>query len=440
MPERLFTLPRGMRDTPPEEMARRLWVAEKIRSVINRYGFRLVEPSPMEHLETLEAKSGPMIRDEIYHFKDKAGRDLGLRFDLTVGMTRMVAGRTDLPEPVKLASIAGMWRYDEPQFARYRYFHQWDLEIYGSSEPAADAEIIAASMDILDEVGLRGYEVLISSRRLVDGYLEAQGLEDQALREQAIRLVDKARKIPREELASGLEALKLGEAATENLLSFIGLAGPPSKTLEKLASLGDLGPGFSRGLENLRAIIEVLDLTKRLGRCRLDMSVVRGLDYYDGMVFEAYDTGGEEIGAILGGGRYDRLGGLYGRADLACTGVAGGIERLFISLERAGLLPELEPPVKLFVAAAGEEARPAAIKLVQEARRVGLPCDMDLRARPLKRQLEYADALKIPYAAIIGPREAEKGALNLRDMKTRREKTISLAEFRKWLAEQAGKP
>ena len=124
MSETQFTLPRGLKDIEPDEMARRIWLTDKIREVLWSYGFQLLEPSPIENLETLEAKSGPGIREEIYWFKDKANRNLGLRFDLTVGMTRMVANRFDLPEPIKIASIGGVWRYDEPQFARYRHFVQ----------------------------------------------------------------------------------------------------------------------------------------------------------------------------------------------------------------------------------------------------------------------------------------------------------------------------
>ena len=142
MPRKSFTLPRGMRDFDHGEMIKRRWIDNIISDVAETYGFQRVDPSPIELLETLVAKSGPDIKKEIYYFKDKAQRDLGLRFDLTVGMTRMVASRQDLPEPTKLYAISGMWRYDEPQFARYRYFHQWDMEIYGSESLLADAETI----------------------------------------------------------------------------------------------------------------------------------------------------------------------------------------------------------------------------------------------------------------------------------------------------------
>ncbi len=179
-----------MKDIEPDEMARRVWLTDKIRQVLWSYSFQLLEPSPVENLETLEAKSGPGVREEIYWFKDKAGRNLGLRFDLTVGMTRMVANRFDLPEPIKIGSIGGVWRYDEPQFARYRYHTQWDAEIYGVAEPSADAEIIAVGSDILDSVGLTDHEVRISNRKLVEGFLQSIDVRSQEQLERMLRIVD----------------------------------------------------------------------------------------------------------------------------------------------------------------------------------------------------------------------------------------------------------
>src|SRR5881628_2800587 len=190
-----YSIPRGMRDIEPDEMAKRVSLTDRIRSVLWSHGFQLAEPSPLENLETLEAKSGPEIRDQVYWFKDKAGRNLGLRFDLTVGMTRMVANRFDLPEPIKVASIAGMWRYDEPQFARYRFFTQWDAEVYGVAEPSADAEVIATGSDILGTVGLEEHEVRISNRKLVEGFLRNLGPMSQPELEHLIRVIDKLGKI-----------------------------------------------------------------------------------------------------------------------------------------------------------------------------------------------------------------------------------------------------
>lgn len=436
---RKFPLPRGMHDIYPEEMAERLWLYGKILDVMRRYGFRLVEPTPIETLETLEAKSGPAIKEEIYHFKDKAGRSLGLRFDLTVGMTRMVASRSDLPEPFKICAISGMWRYDEPQFARYRYFHQWDAEIYGSEHPLADAEIIALSMDVLDEVGLKEYEILINSRPLVEGYIESLGIKDRNVREEILRLIDKIKKTPHTELVEKLRPLAMSQRNLDLIMDFISLKGTANKVLKELSSLESKSESYIKGLETLNSLVDYLSWYGKLSKCILDMSVVRGIDYYDGIVFEAYDKGGEEVGAILGGGRYDTLGKIYSKRGLPATGVAGGIERMLISLRKAKLIPaETSQNPKIFVAAVNDEVRDKAVMLASKIRKEEISCEIDLKNRSLRKQLEFAEGIGVLYTVIVGPRELAKGRVRIRDMKKRMEDEISLPSLIKYLKGKIG--
>jgi len=190
-----FQLPRGMRDLEPDDFE----ILERIRStfleVSRLFGFKLMEPSPIELLSTLEAKSGPSISDEIYYFKDKAGRELGLRFDLTVGLTRYVTSRRDLQLPVKLCSFSSMWRYDEPQYGRYRWFYQWDAEIFGSKTVEADAEIIELTNLIFDRLGLKNCFVEIGDRKVVEEYVRREvNTSDEKLILEALRALDKLKK------------------------------------------------------------------------------------------------------------------------------------------------------------------------------------------------------------------------------------------------------
>ena len=170
-----FQTPRGMRDIGPVDFARLDYVCQKIKDILLNYGFQFVAPTALEGFETLAAKSGQEIEKELYVFKDKSGRKIGLRFDLTVGLARMVAN-SNYPRPTRLACISNMWRYDRPQFARYREFWQWDIEIFGCSGAEADAEIIAVICDILDAFGL-DYEIRISNRKLVEGLLLGFGVK-----------------------------------------------------------------------------------------------------------------------------------------------------------------------------------------------------------------------------------------------------------------------
>jgi histidyl-tRNA synthetase len=429
MSDKQFTLPRGIRDIEPDEMAKRNWVYERIREMFRRYAFQEMEPATLEELRTLEAKSGPAIKDEIYWFNDKAGRSIGLRFDLTVGMARMVAGRSDLPEPIKLACIGGNWRYDEPQFGRYRYFTQWDAEIFGSDDPTADAEVVALSMDILSNVGLSEFEVRISNRKVIQGFVESLGLKSQEKIEAVFRTVDKSRKISAEAVKTELLSAGLESNVTDSLVEFISIQDKPASVLEKISEVQTRSEEAKLGYRQLALLADALQGLGKLDRCLFDMSVVRGIGYYDGIVFEAFDKGGEDVGAVLGGGRYDRLCGVYGKRSIPATGVAGGIERLLISLEKAGVLPKHKEVGTVFVAAVNDEVRQHALSIAAKLRNARIPSDVDVKRKSLAKQLEYANSLGIPYALIVGPQELKSGQFNLRDMKKRTEETLTLDEI-----------
>lgn len=425
MPAKEFALPRGMRDTDSDEMNRRLWLYDKIRDVVRRYGFQMVEPTTIETLETLEAKSGPAIRNQIYWFKDKARRSIGLRFDFTVGLARMVASRYDLPEPIKFATIGGNWRYEEPQYGRYRYFTQWDIEIFGSDSPLADAEVICVGADILDNVGLKEFVIRVSNRKLTEAYLRGLGIRSGEKLEQSLRIIDKIRKESRQQLEKEFKALKIKDKTIDDVFSFISLNGPPESVLGKLDSFNLQEKSSETGLEELKILADALAALGRIGSCVYDLSVVRGIGYYDGIVFEAFDKGEEDLGSIFGGGRYDKLCSIYGKRDIPATGVAGGIERLMISLERAGLFPKARLGAKVFIATVQENVKLEAVKLAQKLRDNGIATEIDLKGRPLGKQLEYANATKIPYLLVLGPQELQSRMIRIKEMATRNEIQVS---------------
>ncbi len=204
---------------------------------------------PVENLETLEAKSGPGVREEIYWFKDKADRNLGLRFDLTVGMTRMVANRFDLPEPIKSGSIGGVWRYDEPQFARYRYHTQWDAEIYGVPESSADAEIIGLGSDILDNVGLKEHEVRVSNRKLAEGFLQSIDIRSQEQLEKMLRIIDGMGKKGPEQVEGELGRAGLSKDKVKRVIGFADMGGKPDEVLRDLEKKLPKNDMISKGLQ-----------------------------------------------------------------------------------------------------------------------------------------------------------------------------------------------
>src|SRR3989442_5478385 len=414
-----------MRDIEPGEMARRIWLADKIRQVLWNHGFQLLEPSPLENLETLEAKSGPEIRNQVYWFKDKSGRDLGLRFDLTVGMTRMVANRLDLPAPIKIACIGGNWRYEEPQFGRYRYFTQWDAEIYGVAEQTADAEIIATGSDILDAVGLKEHEIRISNRKLLEGFLRSIGVQSLSELEQFFRVVDKLGKIGPGKAETELASAGLSNDQVKGILGFAGMGGDPNEVMGDLEKRLPKGEMITKGFQELSGTIEAVESLGKLSKCKVDLGIVRGIGYYDGTVYEGFDRDSDDLGSIFGGGRFDKLCKIYGKRDMPATGVAGGIERLMLSLDRKKLFPDLSQRPEAFVISVNETVRKDSVKVVQKLREENVRTEYDLKQRSLQKQLEYANALGAPVAVIVGPRELKEGKVRLRDMKTGKEKDVA---------------
>ena len=228
-----FELPRGMRDLEPEDYKVIELTKQKFFEASELFGFKFMEPSPIEMLSTLEAKSGPSIGNEIYSFKDKGGRDVALRFDLTIGLTRYVVARRDLRLPVKLSSFGGMWRYDEPQMGRYRWFHQWDIEIYDSFNVESDAEIIEFTKTYLEMIGLKDTIIDVCDRELLEDFIRTKlGVQDHDTLMEMLRAVDKVPKkgdkaVISEYTAKGFDAQKL-----EKLIDLSTIKGSADEVLQ----------------------------------------------------------------------------------------------------------------------------------------------------------------------------------------------------------------
>ncbi len=425
----LSALPRGMKDIDQREMAIRLWVNEKIRNSLRKHGFQIVEPSAVEHLETLEVQAGHDIKNEIYWFKDKSDRSIGLRFDLTVGITRMVASNENMPEPIKVACISNMWRYDEPQFARYRCFYQWDVEIYGSKGAEADAEIISVGIDILESLGFKEFEVRISNRKLIEGFLQSSGVHDQVQMENIFRIIDKKRKISDEQFVKELKKYRVDDKQVQRIVNFINNVGKPASLLKQIKESLPHNEKVKEGLDELIKLVYLLQIRNKVKHCVLDMSIVRGIGYYTGNVVECFDKGNEEIGAIWAGGRYDNLSKLYGRGRPA-VGIAGGVERMILSLERSKLLPEgLAQTPMIFVASVNEEVKEGAFEIVDALRNENISTEFDLKDRSLGKQLEYANRMGIPYVLIVGQKELKAKKFTLKLMKENKEEHVTIDQL-----------
>jgi histidyl-tRNA synthetase len=412
-----------MRDLEQEELYNINYIEEKFLETATLFNFKIMEPSPIEMLSTLETKSGTNISNEIYRFSDKGDRKVALRFDLTIGLTRFVAARRDLKMPAKLATFAGVWRYDEPQAGRYRYFHQWDIEIYGSFSHESDAEVIEFVSVFLKKLGLK-VSIEINDRQLMEEFVRHQlGIEDEYKIFEMFRAIDK---VPKKGTHAVLEEYK-DKIEYSTLQRLIDLS-TRNGTIAKVESQGDL-----KELTNFTSLAKLMDSLKARGvnNARVNLGIVRGLDYYSGLVFEAFDSS-LEMGALVGGGRYDRLTDAFGRRDIGAVGAAGGVERIAIALQKHGILKS-EPKPLVYVAYISDDMGERALEIVSDLRNSGVIADYDLQGRTLRKQLDDASTKGALITVIVAPDEIKYGQVTVRLMKDGSESRRSINDLAKSL-------
>ena len=412
-------LPRGMKDFDSNEMTKIEFVRQKFLETAEIFGFKLMEPSPIELLSVLEAKSGPSIKDEIYQFKDKGDREVALRFDFTVGLTRYVASQKTLKLPARFSSFGGVWRYDEPQKGRYRFFHQWNIETFGNLNLDYDAEIIEFTSRFFDNLTLQNIVIDINHRKLVESYI-IQVLESNETSSLAdmFRAVDKIQKKSKNEILQEYKQKGYSSEKLEKILEFSSIKGTPLEIQQNFDT---------SGLDGWDELCTLYDSLKNIGidNIRINFGIVRGLDYYSGIVFEAYDST-SDLGALVGGGRYDSLPNAFGRNDLGATGVAGGIERIILRLDAQGIscTTSNETMSVLYV---NDELKPRAIECASRLRKLGISTSVDLTGKSLKKQMEISTNSK--FCVIFAPKEFSEEQIVLRNMTDRTEKKISIKEL-----------
>lgn len=395
-----------MKDFESSEQAKIEFVREKFLETCKSFGFRFMSPSPIELVSVIEAKSGPAIRDEIYFFKDKGDREVALRFDFTVGLTRYVVSQKSLKLPAKIASFGGVWRYDEPQKGRYRYFHQWDIEVYGKPSLESDAEIIEFTNKFFSKLNLKNIVINISHRKLVEAVVKKIFESDEPrVVGDIFRAIDKTQKKRKDEILAEYDQKGYPKEKLERILEFSKIKGSP-EDVEKAFDVSGLDAW--KELKDLFASLK----NRQVDNVTVNFGIVRGLDYYSGVVFEAFD-GASDIGALVGGGRYDNLPKAFGRDDLGATGVAGGAERIILSLENQGLqMPDPAPTVSvLFV---NDEMLAPAVGITSRLRQMGIATEMDIVGRPFKKQIEAASSSK--FAVIVAPKEYSSNNVIVKNM------------------------
>ena len=434
--------PKGMCDILPEDAILRREVLELVEKIYRKYGFVPIETPALEYLATLRAKAGEEIDKQIFKFDDN---ELGLRFDLTVPLAR-VAANNAFAKPFKRYAIAPVWRKEEPQKGRFREFWQADIDIIGTKGMRAEAELLAAARESLLALGFKELRILINNRKILDALAAKLGIENK--KEAIFRLLDKIDKV-------GEDAVKkeMGEViGSEKTKKLFEIFDP-----EERSSLGDRD--FNRSLEicsteqtdrdrrsrdtkgDNKKKLEITRVLSEEGAIELEeivagcdfevevnLALVRGLGYYTGPVFEIKAS--DSIGSIAGGGRYDNLLGIYGQADYA-VGISLGIERIINLIKEKKQKEDQTNKTysKVFVACVKPELFEDSTKIASKLRKNNIACEVDLNERNLRKQLEYVNALAIPYLIVVGEREIKEGKFTLRDMKTGKEEKLSIDEI-----------
>jgi len=414
--------PRGTRDFGPAEMAKRRKVEQGMRDACARFGFGEVLTPTFEHSELFTARSGQSVIDEMYVFRDKGDREMALRPEITASVIRFYVNElSTLPKPLKLFYVGNCFRYENPQSGRYREFFQLGAELIGAENPETDAEVIALAISCLRAAGLENFVVRVGHIGILKSLVQSE-IKDQAVASEVLRMIDK----------EDFDAL--GDMFDAKAL--------PRKLFDKIASMAEMKGGIevldnadnSEAKEHIKEIFLVLKLYG-IDDCQVDMGIVRGLDYYTGMVFEvdAPKLGAEK--QVLGGGSYT-LSELFGGEPVFSTGFAIGIDRVMLALEAERPVEELSP-LDAYVIPTDDDMRKYAFGFVARLRSHGLRADVDLMRRSLSKNLKYASAVNARFAVIVGKEEMAKRSVMLRDMKSGKQTVVLADEIGKAILEAA---
>ncbi|HIQ13417.1 MAG TPA: histidine--tRNA ligase [Thermoprotei archaeon] len=398
--------PRGIRDIPPEEYQKMLDLLDLFRELCQIYGFQIMEPATLEFFETLSLKSGEDIKNEIYEFLDKGGRHIGLRFDLTVGITRYVVGRPEIPKPIKLGAYSIQWRYDEPQRGRYRSFYAWDIEIYGGDTRISAIETIQFANDMLFKSGLKNFYIYLSDRNLVENILTKKFKVKNPIN--IMKIMDKWGKKDEDWIRNMFINEGVNKETADEIITFFFIDKDENRFAEEKTTLYD--------------IRDILKNDLNINNVAINPGIVRGLDYYDGIVFEIKRS--ERALTLVGGGSYTTLVKLFG-GNFTAFGAAGGVERLLMEIyretdgERSGVYVI---PIKF-------EYLNHVITIVSKLRKEGIRSEYPISHRNIDRHVKYAVEKGYKYIVFIGEKEIKQQELTVKDVESGIEETLDLSEL-----------
>ncbi|MBD3329084.1 histidine--tRNA ligase [Candidatus Dojkabacteria bacterium] len=415
---------KGFADWLPEEFKIRKYIFDTYRRVCARFGYQEYLTPMLEDAEIYRAKSGDEVGGkELYMVRDRAGRELAIRPEMTPSVTRLVASIYQAtPKPIKLFSIANFLRNQKPQRGRNREFWQLNYDIFGSESINSDVEIIQIALEVMLAFAPPegSFTIYINNRKLIDEILMKRADVRENSRVEVVRLLDKAEKIGQDELKKQLQKIGINQDTVQALLKFA-----QSKDKKTLAgNFSDI-----EQTEGFKETVKIMGSLQNMGYgdwIEFNPSVIRGFDYYDGMVFEVFDNNPKNNRSLFGGGRYNGLAGIFGSDPFPAVGCAPGDETMRLFLEAWDLIPEnLESPT-VYVTVFDEEAREYSQKVADEFRSLGINASVSFDSDKLGSQIGFADRMGYRYVIIAGPDEIEKGKVQLKDLISGKEVDMSV--------------
>lgn len=445
-------LSRGLQDLLPDQMQARQRIIDTVCRVYESYGFVPLGTPAIEYLDVLSGSAGVEAQESIFRVGSPEKEDLGLRFDLTVPLARVVAQYRDLPRPFRRYQVAQVWRADKPDKGRFREFTQFDIDSVGVKSLLADTEIIAAMCDTLTALEVGPYMVKFSSRRILDCLLIFAGIaEDRAT--DVFRVLDKLDKIGfdkvRLELTTGykdesgdtIPGLGLADAQADKIARFLDVRPDDrNEVVNQLRIMFEDVPGAKEIIDEIEGMSRRLyDLGYGNDRVNLDLSIARGLAYYTGPVFEAVLLDAPKFGSVFGGGRYDGLVSRFSGEKVPATGASIGIDRLLAALVHLGRIKLVKATAQVLITTMDKGMTDEYLAMAFELRRQGIRTELYLgKAGAFGKQIKYADEYDVPIVIVCGSDEQSRGVVTLKDMLVGRELAKEMESREAWIAERPG--
>lgn len=429
---------KGTRDFLPQNMLKRNYVINIIKLIFEKYGFEPLETPTLELWDTLAGKYGEEGDRLTYRFIDRGDREVGLRYDLTVPLSRVIAMYPQIPKPFKRYQIQPVWRADKPQKGRFREFYQCDIDIIGSDSMLSEAEILTAFYEILINLNFTNFVIRINSRKVLQGITQITGIGlDQEIL--LARAIDKMDKIEPEAIISELVKQNIDEEKARSIISTLSITGSTKERLTKTKQLlknSEIGILGVREVENLMQYLNLYKIPTEY--LVFDLNLARGLDYYTGPIFEII-LSKPKIGSIAGGGRYDKLIGLFSGNDQPATGCSFGLERIINVMDELEMFPStLKSATKVLVTVFDENSLPYSIKLAKILRDTGIQVDLYTGKSKLRGQIGLANDKNIPIVLIAGPDEINENSVNIKNMQTGQQQKISINKLSEEVRNELG--